>query len=122
LPDDKAPVVTVIETESTPVVSNDPALTSRVKAALVATLGADKVFEADPVMGSEDFGVFGLEGHKIPVSFFNIGAMQPDKFAAAQAAGKLLPGPHTSKFEPDPAPTLETGVRSMTGVAVALLQ
>lgn len=122
LPDDKAPIVTVIETESTPVVTNDPALSDRVRAALVTTLGADKVFDSEPLMGSEDFGVFGLDGHKIPVSFFFLGAMQPDKFAAAQAAGKTLPGPHTSKFEPDPAPTLETGVRSMTGVAVALLQ
>jgi hippurate hydrolase len=48
--------------------------------------------------------------------------MYPDRNAAAQAAGKELPGPHTSKFEPDPEPTLETGVRSMTAVAISLLQ
>jgi hippurate hydrolase len=64
----------------------------------------------------------GLEGHKIPVAYFRLGAMYPDRFAAAKAAGKELPGPHTSKFEPDPEPTLETGVRSMTAVAISLLQ
>jgi hippurate hydrolase len=49
--------------------------------------------------------------------------MYPDRFAAAlREAGRELPGPHARKFEPDPAPTLETGVRSMTAVAISLLQ
>jgi hippurate hydrolase len=48
--------------------------------------------------------------------------MYPDRFAAANAAGKLLPGPHTSHFEPDPELTLATGVKSLTGVAISLLQ
>jgi len=74
-----------------------------------------------PVMGSEDVGIFGLDG-KIPVGYFRLGAMYPDRFAAAKAAGKLLPGVHTSKFEPDPEPTLRTGVTAMTAVATALLQ
>lgn len=37
-------------------------------------------------------------------------------------AGKSLPGPHTSLFEPLPEPTLRTGVMAMTSVAIALLQ
>jgi hippurate hydrolase len=48
--------------------------------------------------------------------------MDPPKLAAAQAAGKQLPGPHTSHFEPLPKPTLETGVTAMTAVAAGLLQ
>lgn len=48
--------------------------------------------------------------------------MYPDRFAAAQAAGKLPPGPHTGKFEPDPEPTLATRVKAMTAVATVLLQ
>jgi hippurate hydrolase len=48
--------------------------------------------------------------------------MYPDRFAAAHAAGKMLPGPHTSHFEPDPEPTLTTGVKSLTAVAMSLLQ
>jgi hypothetical protein len=49
-------------------------------------------------------------------------AMDPVKLAAAQAAGKSLPGPHTNLFEPLPEPTLRTGVKAMTSVAIALLQ
>ena len=53
---------------------------------------------------------------------FWLGAMDPAKFAAAQAAGGFLPGPHTSRFEPLPEPTLRTGVIAMTSVATALLK
>jgi len=121
LPPDKVPVVTVLEDESTPVLYNDPAQAAKVKSALVQALGADKVFDGEPVMGSEDVGVFGLEGHQIPVTFFILGAMYPDRFATA-TKDQPLPGPHTSKFEPDPEPTLETGVRAMTAAAISLLK
>ncbi len=121
LPPDKAPVVTVLEDEYTPSLANDTALAVRVKSSLVATLGADKVFDGKPMMGSEDFGVFGLEGHQIPVTFFILGAMYPDRIAQA-SEDHPLPGPHTSKFEPDPEPTLETGVTAMTAVAISLLK
>lgn len=122
VPADRAPIVNVLEHESTPVTYNDPALTARVKAALVKALGADRVFDEDPIMASEDFGAFGLEGHKIPAVLFWLGAIEPRQYAAAQAQGKLAPGLHTSRFAPDPEPTLRTGVTAMTSAAIALLQ
>lgn len=122
VPDNLAPIVTVLDAESTPVMYNDPALAARVKSALVNTLGAGNVFDDGPAMASEDFGVFGLEGHKIPTVMFGLGAMDPTKFAEAEAAGKTLPGPHTSLFQPSPEPTLRTGVTAMSSVAIALLQ
>ncbi len=121
LPPAKMPTVTVDEAESTPVTYNDPAMTARVKATLVSTLGAKNVFDDPPAMGSEDVGIFGIEA-KAPSVYFWLGAMYPDRFEAAEAAGKLLPGPHTSKFEPDPEPTLATGVTSLTAVAISLLK
>jgi amidohydrolase len=122
VPEDLMPVVTVLEAESTPVMFNDPALAARVKAALVGALGAQNVFTDEPVMASEDFGVLGLDKHQIPTVMFTLGAMDPEKFAAAAAAGKSLPGPHTSKFQPLPEPTLRTGVAGMSATAIALLQ
>jgi len=121
LPSEKAATVTVLDDESTPVEHNDPALTARERTALEKALGAENVITLHPVMGSEDVGIFGLDG-KIPVGYFRLGAMYPDRFAAAKAEGKLPPGPHTSKFEPDPEPTLRTGVTAMTAVAISLLQ
>ncbi len=122
LPPEKAAKVTVLDNESTPVLYNDPTLMTAVSKTLIGTLGAANVEQEQRVMGSEDVGVFGLDGHKIPVAFLWLGAMDPTKFAAATVAGKALPGPHTSKFEPLPEPTLRTGVTAMTAVATSLLQ
>ena len=122
LPPDKAATVTVLPNEAAPVQYNDPALSAAVKTTLIKALGAENVIDAGKLMGSEDVGVFGLEGHRIPVVYFRLGAMYPDRFAAANAAGRELPGLHTSRFEPDPEPTIATGVRSMTAVAMSLLQ
>ena len=73
-------------------------------------------------MPSEDFGLFGLDGHKIPTVIFWLGAMDPARFAEAKAAGRELPGPHNSHFEPVPEPALRTGVNAMTSVAISLLR
>jgi amidohydrolase len=126
LPTEKAATVTVLDNESTPVQYNDPAMTAQVRGLLVKALGEARVRGAEKLMGSEDVGVFGmsadLKRYEIPVVYFRLGAMDPDKFAAAEAAGKRLPGPHTSRFEPLPKPTLETGVTAMAAVATGLLQ
>jgi len=126
LPPEKAATVTVLDNESTPVEYNDPALSDQVHEILVKTFGADHVLPVQKIMGSEDVGVFGmsadLKRNEIPVAYFRLGAMDPEKFAAAEASGTHLPGPHTSRFEPLPRPTIETGVRAMTAVATALLQ
>lgn len=122
LPTDKLPTVTVMESESTPVLYNDPQMAAAVKATLEKTLGPQNVFADPPQMVSEDVGIFGLADHSIPMVYFWLGAMQPELFIRASAAGKLLPGHHTSHFEPDPEPTLATGVKALTAVALALLQ
>jgi hippurate hydrolase len=122
VPQDRQPVVTILANESAPSTYNDPALAARVKAALTKALGARNVIDDAPIMASEDFGLFGLEGRKIPAVIFWLGAMDLQKFAAAQAQGRLLPGLHTSKFEPLPEPTLRTGIIAMSSVATALLQ
>jgi metal-dependent amidase/aminoacylase/carboxypeptidase family protein len=98
---------------------------NEVKMEITARAYSDKsrdVIDEDPGTASEDFGIFGLEGRKIPTVMFGLGAMDPVKFAAAQAEGRLLPGPHNSRFEPVPEPTLRTGVKAMISVAIALLQ
>jgi hippurate hydrolase len=121
VPEDRAPIVTVLEDESAPALYNDPKLAARAKASLVKALGAENVFDQEPAMPSEDFGIFGMN-HKIPTFMFWLNAMDPAKLAAAQAEGKTLPGPHNSRFEPSPEPTLKTGVIAMTSVAIGLLQ
>jgi hippurate hydrolase len=122
LPPDRFPTVTILENESSPPLFNDPAQGARVKTALIAALGTANVSTTGAIMPSEDVGVWGLEGRQIPVTYYFLGAANPEKFKAALASGSPLPGPHTSRFAPDAPPTLEAGVKSMTGVALALLK
>jgi len=124
LPPEKAATVKVLEDESTPSLYNDPALMGRVRSTLQNAIGKENVTDSVRHMGSEDVGVFGLEpgAGGIPVAYFWLGAMDPQKLAAAQAHGAYPPGMHTAKFEPLPEPTLATGITAITAVAESLLQ
>src|SRR3569833_3185497 len=121
VPEDRAPIVTVLDNDSTPVTYTAPALAAGVKTANAGVLGAQNVSDDPPAMGSEDFGLRGLDSHQIPTVMFWLGAMDPAKFAEASAVGKELPGLHSNHFEPLPEPTLRTGVEAMTSAAIALL-
>lgn len=121
VPADRAPIFTILD-GSAPITFNDRAMTARVKSSLVHTLGAEHVSDDPPGMPSEDFGLFGLDGHKIPTVIFWLGAMDPARFAEAKAAGRELPGPHNGHFEPLPEPALRTGINALTSVAISLLQ
>lgn len=121
VPDDRMPIVKVIDNEIAPATYNDPALTERVAAALTKSLGADNVIKSVPVMGSEDFGHFSLD-HKIPSMMFWLGAVDPAKVKASKESGKPLPSLHSSLFEPLPEPTLRTGVKAMTTAVLELMK
>src|ERR1700686_3435875 len=114
VPEDRAPIVKASDTEVTPAMYNDPALTAREAAALKKSLGAENVIEEPPVMGSEDFGQFGLEGHQIPTLLLRVGAIDRERIVASQKTGTPLPSLHSSLFWPVPEPTIRTGVKAMT--------
>jgi hippurate hydrolase len=73
LPEDRLPVVQVLEDEFSPVMVNDPALTRRVTQALRAVFGESNVLHRDPVMGAEDFGQLGRTQEKVPICMFWLG-------------------------------------------------
>ena len=121
MPADRMPIVQVMDNEFAPALYNDPKLSARIAPAIIRELGADNVLELPPVMGSEDFGQFGLDG-KIPVVMFRVGAVDPARYAEAQRTGAVLPSVHSSLFAPLPGPTIETGVRAMVAAALELLK
>jgi amidohydrolase len=120
VPEERAPILTVIESENAPSTYNDPQLTERVAAAIGRTIGADNVSQALPLMVSEDFGYLSLD-HKIPAVMFWLGAVDPVKVEASRKSGKPLPSLHSSLFEPLAEPTLRTGVKSMTAAVLELM-
>jgi hippurate hydrolase len=74
------------------------------------------------MMGSEDFGGYGLEGHQIPTVLFRLGAIDAARIAASKASGVPLPSLHSSMFLPTPEPTIRTGVIAMTSVVMDLMK
>lgn len=87
---------------------NDPELTKRLVAKLRAVLGQDNVVEVEPVMIFEDFAEFARAG--IPSADLWVGAVNPDKFAAAQKAGTPLPQLHSGTWAPDYASTIRMAI------------
>jgi hippurate hydrolase len=121
MPEDRLPVMTV-SPEVAPATYNDPALTERVARALERAVGKENVIAAPPVMGSEDFGHFGLDNRDVPISMFWLGATDPALVRAHRENGTPLPGLHSSQFAPLPEPAIRTGVKAMTSVALDLLK
>ena len=121
VPDDRMPIVNVLENESTPATINDPQLSARLEKLFAAKLGAEHVIQVKPIMGSEDFGIFGMDG-RIPSVIFWLGADDPQQFAEHQKRGVPMPALHSAHFAPLPEPTLRTGVTAMTDAAIELLR
>ncbi len=87
--------------------------------AFVEVFGASHVKPAKPVMGAEDFGLFG-EGN-VPIFMFWLGTLSPERIEAAKSKDGSLPALHSSKYYPEPAPSIETGVRAMAAAITNLL-
>ncbi len=119
IPADRMPTVTI--NESTPATLNDTALDDRLRADAVAALGKDRVFEAKAIMGSEDVGLFSLDG-QIPAVMYWLGAADPAKLEESHKSGVPLPGPHSALFYPVYGPAIPTGVTAMTVMALDLLK
>ena len=115
----RAPEALFVIEETTAPTINTPALVDRVLPALKKELGEDNVVMVEPVMGAEDFGLFSQGG--VPTFMFRLGTIPREKLAAAKAKDETLPSLHSSKYFPDPAPSIQTGVRAMTAAVVKLM-
>ena len=114
----REPLVKVTPTANS--MYNDPMLTKRLVAALGRVLGPANVVEVEPKTVFEDFAEFSLAG--IPSADFWVGAVNPDKFAAAQKAGTPLPPLHSSEWAPDYPPALKTAITVETAELLELLE
>ena len=116
----REPTVFVNPAESAQAVYNDPALTARLGGALRRALGDANVVPGEAVMGSEDFGVFGVAAG-VPSVMFRVGATEPGQFAKAKTAGTTVPGLHSAGFAPDRERTIRAGVATFTISVLELL-
>jgi hippurate hydrolase len=122
VPEDRAPIVNVSETEYCPVTYNDPKLAARLKAAITPALGDRNVVVQTSEMASEDFGLLGLEGRQIPTVLLRLGAADPIQLAGNLRAGKPMPSLHSSIFAPQYEPAIRTGVTATTAAVLDLMK
>ena len=94
--------------EAADAVYNDPALARRLRGALEAALGKDKVVSQEPITPSEDFSVFVEQG--IPGFYLSLGGADPQSYAQAKTGGRALPSNHSALFAPDIDPALHTAI------------
>ena len=119
---DKAPAISVKD-DYTPSLYNDPKLVERATALLTKEFGAAKIATATPTMGGEDFSRFGRTTDRIPIMLMWLGAVSQAKYdASLKPGGAPLPSLHSSQFQPDPDPTIDTGVKMMAITAIDFLK
>ncbi len=119
IPEDKLPIVTLVE--SVPVTVNSPDLIDRVVPALESSLGKDRVLQGAPLMTSEDFSEYGRVEPKIPSAQLWLGAVSRTLWDATPDKTKLY-GTHSPQWAPDAEPTIKTGIETLTVAAETLMK
>ena len=99
-----------------PVTYNDPPLTEWANTVLRRAAGAERVHEARPVMGAEDFSLLARE---VPGVFFFLGVTPADKRPGTTGMGGAAPN-HSPRFFVDES-GLRLGVRALTYLAIDYL-
>jgi crotonobetainyl-CoA:carnitine CoA-transferase CaiB-like acyl-CoA transferase len=97
------------------------ALVERGVAAMADELGEEALVEIPKEMGGEDFSRYGRTAAKIPSFMIRVGTVPQGLFDRARRGEATLPSLHSPFFAPDPEPTLDTGTRAMTVMALDLL-
>lgn len=97
--------------DSADTVYNDPAVTTRLVAALRRDLGPDSAREMPQQMGAEDFSQYGRAG--VRAVLLHVGAVSPEDLAS----GRPLPYLHSPLW----APQLEPTLHSMVAAEVVML-
>jgi hippurate hydrolase len=114
------PIVKLDPGEFTPALVNDTALTRKTVALFKNLLGPEHVAIRPPIMGGEDFSRYGRAG--VPIFMYFLGTSAPEKVAAAaREGGRPLPSMHSDLYYPEIAPSIRTGVRTMSAAVLNLV-
>nr|WP_236643754.1 amidohydrolase [Sphingorhabdus soli] len=116
------PVVSVRRDEYTPSTYNVPAFAERFAKLATARFGADRVVQAPPVMGGEDFSRFYRADKTIESLIFWVGGAPAADIAAAAKGEKTLPSLHSPFWAPDAAAVIATATEALTATALDVLK
>ena len=114
------PILNIHPGSFTPAVHNDDALTEQTVAVFKKALGADHVHRRPPLMGGEDFALYGRKG--VPSFLFFLGTQPPRRLADTErTVASSLSSLHSPRFCPETEPTVKTGVVTMSLAVLNLL-
>ena len=111
-----------LKDEYTPALFNNLELTEKVRTSFESALGKENVLKLSPVMGGEDFGMYGRVEPIIPTALFWLGAVNKKVYDTSLRENIGLPSLHSAYFLPDPEPTISTGVKAMGTAIIDLYQ
>ena len=94
-----------------PLTDNDEQVTARVREAMIAQLGDERVEHMDPVTASEDFSTI-PDAFGAPYCYWGFGGFVEGR--------ETFPN-HSPFFAPDPQPTLSTGTEAALTAILAML-
>ena len=121
MPEDKMPVVNVIE--GTPTTINDRDLAQRLNGVMKAALGDDAFVPFEQKgMGAEDFTYFVQPDTGVKGYYFAVGGTPQAAFDAAAKGGPAVPSHHSPLFKVAPEPAIVTGTIAMTAAVLELMK
>ncbi|WP_431471099.1 amidohydrolase [Sphingosinithalassobacter sp. LHW66-3] len=120
MPEDLMPEVRVKD-EYTPSTYNTPELSERLLSLFGEQFGEERVVQATPVMGGEDFGRYRLADESIQSVIFWVGGVPLDRWQAAQAGEATLPSLHSPYWAPDAEAVIATASEALTAAALDIL-
>ncbi len=99
---------------------NDDELTQRIVPVIKRTIGSENVYQAEQVMGGEDFSRYGRAG--VPILMYRLGVVQKRKLDRFKELGQSPPSLHSAVFYPDFEESIATGIASMSEAAIELMK
>lgn len=111
-----------LKDEYTPALFNNPDLIQKLRLSFENSVGKENVLKLSPVMGGEDFGMYGRVEPIIPTALFWLGAVNKKVYDKSLRENIILPSLHSAFFLPDYEPTISTGVKAMSEAVLDLYQ
>ena len=122
MPEDRMPVVTVIEGQSTPATLNTEKFSQRARAFFTAHFGAERMASPPPAMVGEDFSRFHLADTSNESLLLWVGGTPKDKWDAAAGDPQKLPSLHSPYWAPDADAVISTATEALTVAALDVLK
>ena len=122
VPEDRMPIVTVIEEQSTPATFNTPIFSGQARELFTAHFGAGRMASPPPAMVGEDFSRYRLTDTAIESLLFWVGGTPKAKWDAAGGDAQKLPSLHSPYWAPEAETVIGTATEALTLAALDVLK